>query len=1474
MATSYTVTGPTNGHQLVPITWTITMIGGDFTGTVTTTPSGGVEQCLIFYPIITEFNGVTTASLVFTPQDVDSVTFTFTNSGGLVDPEPMSFISTAEYLVDTFSESLGTFIQSHISNTLSNGASGSGYTVTGSGTIELDGSGMVFLSSIGDTYAISQAIMPLWSSTTQFEVLFDIEDMGGVSGSAGGIVIVTDSGDIWNIIFNPGAYIQLYNNYTTQAIYTTTIPPSGTLWHMKFHWISNGNYPNTYLWYSTDNVTWNLLWSSGPYLPSLTSQVVAIGPYMQGTAVTATTGVHIGNIIVQDLPLPSPNTIISNAYVASSGESIVLFFETNGVSQTPITMYVAPTVYKNGVNVGDMVYVLPLVNPNMASLVLPLPYGVIISTNDTVTLDTLPRWLFVSNGGILEGQSGLVLINYVGKSAFGTDTLQKTLRPGFNLPTPGTAANDYSQVFKNMVSRLNMNNSRYLPTILSESGYIFDLIDIGGQGSEVPSFFDGVDSIGYFAIGYDDTYISNGGTATGQLKIVPNWGSSAVVTQITSCDNSGINGIGQFYLFEVICSGFRPSYVDFPGMPTFNTSISLQYPSGSGNTWIENLWILGPEEFTFTLGTPLSFDRSNPWQLSNSFLSTIPYGVGSIRFLEALIGAGSNGVSMVCEPWEGRQITDQSWNGYTIYNQITFVQLRPFVTSTSPYIYADQYGSPWTAISSPLSISIDTSQTTITLSSAAIECNGNPIFYGIMIAIGGQGGPGTLEYMRCTGSSGTSVTVARGSAFNGVLTPAVAHNTGEIITLGNQYAWTSLAELPNWWSGYGHQTVEVVCNAPHNLKSGIMISYQSSSTYPCLDTNGVSLNLGGWSIILVTGATTFVVSNWLGSSVPVATLESTYDILSPVVNFTNVLPVQYSGALPYEAACYIANTCNSNMHMNFPVLASDSYVYQRATQILNATTPGKEIYIELGNEPFNNNWITAVYGQYLSPIIGPSGSDQFYWYILRENQIVQMVKTVFATAGRQNEIKLFLNCGPGLNEQIPIAKELNVNVDAFGLAVYYSMDNSNSSTTFCNNSTINQIADLLIHQIYYLPGSVAWNNGIPGNEFSGPLSAINSYNIATGNNCVLYSYEGGYSTGCSTNSYGPMGSNYFYSNMVSSDVRYMPVWRIYEKDFYAMIQENGYSVMHTYAYSLYTYYQNKWMIYAWPNQKPGKGDGSDGLTDNRLFLNTPGYTGSVYKTAGYIGPGSGTVSVTNGSTSITFSESQSLAPGNWISVTDDPTTTRYYISSGSETTYTVATGISTPVSYGGPTNLSANWSYGTAVDQDQQCVSVRGQALIEWMNFFLNNSSIWNNVTTGINSASADKPVELGVQFSSNISGVIIGIQFYKESKNTGIHVGNLWNSSGTLLATGTFINETASGWQQMNFVTPVSITAGTIYIASYHTTVGYYADNKNYFTSALVSSNFTVPINGGVYHYNNKSLFPKNVSNASNYWVDILFQE
>ena len=152
-------------------------------------------------------------------------------------------------------------------------------------------------------------------------------------------------------------------------------------------------------------------------------------------------------------------------------------------------------------------------------------------------------------------------------------------------------------------------------------------------------------------------------------------------------------------------------------------------------------------------------------------------------------------------------------------------------------------------------------------------------------------------------------------------------------------------------------------------------------------------------------------------------------------------------------------------------------------------------------------------------------------------------------------------------------------------------------------------------------------------------------------------------------------------------------------------------------------------------------------------------------------------------------------------------------------------------------------------------------------------TSIWSSSAAPANPTDPESAsIELGVKFYSDVSGYITGLKFYKGSTNTGTHVGDLWSSSGTLLATATFSNETASGWQQVNFSSPVAITAGTTYVASYHTNVGYYADDQNYFSSQYNSGQLHVPANGGVYSYGGAGTFPNQVWNKSNYWVDVVF--
>src|SRR5262249_54957689 len=81
--------------------------------------------------------------------------------------------------------------------------------------------------------------------------------------------------------------------------------------------------------------------------------------------------------------------------------------------------------------------------------------------------------------------------------------------------------------------------------------------------------------------------------------------------------------------------------------------------------------------------------------------------------------------------------------------------------------------------------------------------------------------------------------------------------------------------------------------------------------------------------------------------------------------------------------------------------------------------------------------------------------------------------------------------------------------------------------------------------------------------------------------------------------------------------------------------------------------------------------------------------------------------------------------------------------------------------------------------------------------------SLWTNAIVGTPDAGDASAVELGVKFKSDVDGYITGVRYYKSAANSGVHVGSLWSSTGVRLATATFTNESASGWQQVSFSPP-----------------------------------------------------------------------
>ena len=139
-----------------------------------------------------------------------------------------------------------------------------------------------------------------------------------------------------------------------------------------------------------------------------------------------------------------------------------------------------------------------------------------------------------------------------------------------------------------------------------------------------------------------------------------------------------------------------------------------------------------------------------------------------------------------------------------------------------------------------------------------------------------------------------------------------------------------------------------------------------------------------------------------------------------------------------------------------------------------------------------------------------------------------------------------------------------------------------------------------------------------------------------------------------------------------------------------------------------------------------------------------------------------------------------------------------------------------------------------------------------------------------------------GVKFRSDTAGFITGLRFYKTAGNTGTHVGRLWSAGGAQLARATFVGESATGWQEINFDSPVSIEAGTTYVASYYAPNGHYASVANSFAAAGVDS---PPLHAlkdgldgpnGIFKYGpSGGLFSNGGPDdfgAANYLVDVVF--
>ncbi|MFT7838624.1 DUF4082 domain-containing protein [Saccharothrix sp. BKS2] len=218
---------------------------------------------------------------------------------------------------------------------------------------------------------------------------------------------------------------------------------------------------------------------------------------------------------------------------------------------------------------------------------------------------------------------------------------------------------------------------------------------------------------------------------------------------------------------------------------------------------------------------------------------------------------------------------------------------------------------------------------------------------------------------------------------------------------------------------------------------------------------------------------------------------------------------------------------------------------------------------------------------------------------------------------------------------------------------------------------------------------------------------------------------------------------------------------------------------------------------------------------------------------------SGSTALSNGDRTVTLTPAQPLAPN---------------------TSYTAALRVSDAA---GNQSVRTTWSFTTGATRPAACPC-----------------TIWDDFARpAVYSADDGTPTEVGTKVRFNGKGEVLGVRFFKGAGNTGTHTGTLWSSTGLLLATGTFENETASGWQRLIFAGPVQVQANTTYVVSYHAPNGRYSVTPGGFSGQGAShAGLRALADGvdgpnGVYHYGPGGVAPDKTYNETNYWVDVIYR-
>jgi hypothetical protein len=964
------------------------------------------------------------------------------------------------------------------------------------------------------------------------------------------------------------------------------------------------------------------------------------------------------------------------AAVMASGSLVKFTFTVAGTGAATnfVSAITTPTVAVNGTSLGALIPVIVNGGWNYVAT-YRLPGGVVATPTDVVTITASGGWANTAVG-LSTGLSAAVADNFVGRSAYGADASGKSFRPGVNFPWGVSYSVPYC-LLANLASKVTTFSTGLT---ISRSGVISMATATFGTGAIIsdlapsgiaPNQYIWSYPDGYYLIAWDDLDLANPTT----LSLVA--AGAATITEVTSSRNFGSGGLGQVRVYQYIHTGAT----------TFGTGINVRFDCPTKAGHIGNVWISPPWGFTFTTGTPATIDRSNPLAIDAMVMARFPNGLGSVRAIDSTWVAGGQGFGE-SEPEHTALITDVFPGMAAVQPMPGVNSIRPWDPSVTPYVYSPWFGTTYQAT---LGAAItDTGSTdaqgrlvsTITINDAATA----PIMYGQMLQV-------DSEYMSVLSVSGTSVTVRRGSRAS---TPAT-HSTG-VGTLGSI---TVMYRIAANLSKFGNNILfmELVFASPHTAITGPLYGFSVTATWPDpVDaikglTTPFYLNNGTKTLMVTGPSTALIFAPYDGNSGSAATTCNQTYTLNPAVNFIRRNTVG-GNSYTVEAIPAVSNALNANPHISIPIGANDDMVDSIARRVRDIITPGKTVWLEMGDEPWNWAaawWHMANHSQAMSRLLHGPTASQLAYYADRVDQVRQRFEDRFNEGGRNRggEIRSILNQSVGGRpDMMTHAGTQGHKVGAVAVAPYINTHKNIANGTAFLGATDAEMVDLAIIDNWH--GKFGLWTGLAGT--AGTLAA---YNSTFGKSAVLYCYEAGdehiYPPPLSTGNFAYtiaaavsasdttitlsagqgasviIGSYLLLENDtqianntaqmpnvvewvqvtgVSGDVLtvtrarfgttatarsgtqyartwwvekqrdmiYHPNWAIYTNDYHALLQSYGFVNANHYAYVMPWPSNAAWGVYHNAYQLPGKGDGTDGKADNRLYLATPGQAHSLPST--------------------------------------------------------------------------------------------------------------------------------------------------------------------------------------------------------------------------------------------------------------------